>query len=215
MPFASVVVLRPRDGTLSIPASTEPVLWPATGAYALQRSRFWESSPLASLLSLSPFFRPLRHAGEEKPLPYRSVIGLHLVLSKEDRVLLGLRKGTAWCDGWWHVPAGHLEGGESFLVGMAREAREELGIAISEEDLVVAHTVHDHDPDTEESRLQVFFTARQYAGRPYIAERDKCADLRWWPLSALPDKLVRYTRQALICIQRGQSASTLGWPDAC
>lgn len=148
-------------------------------------------------------------------MPYRSVIGLHLVLIEQDRVLLGLRAGTAWCDGWWHVPAGHLGDGESFLAGMVREAREELGIALAEEDLVVAHTVHDHDPETGQSRLQVFFTAEQYSGRPYVAEPDKCAELRWWPLSDLPEKLVRDTRQALICIQRGQSASTLGWPDAC
>lgn len=148
-------------------------------------------------------------------MPYRSVIGLHLVLLEQGHVLLGLRAGTAWCDGWWHVPAGHLEDGESFLAGMVREAREELGIALAEEDLVVAHTVHDHDLETGQSRLQVFFTAKQYSGRPCVAEPDKCAEWRWWPLSELPEKLVRYTRQALICIQRGQSASTLGWPDAC
>lgn len=148
-------------------------------------------------------------------MPYRSVIGLHLVLAQEDRVLLGLRTGTAWRDGWWHVPAGHLEEDESFLAGVVRQAREELGIALAEEDLAVAHTVHDHDPETRESRLQIFFTTNQYAGRPHAAESNKCAELKWWPLSALPVKLVRYTRQALICIQRGHSASTLGWPDAC
>ncbi|UIX35643.1 NUDIX hydrolase [Streptomyces sp. GQFP] len=169
-----------------------------------------------------PALRPVRttalrprHVEKEKVLPHRSVIGLHLVLVRGDRVLLGLRSGTAWCDGWWHVPAGHLEEGESFLAGMVREAREELGIALEEADLVVAHTVHDYDPKTRESRLQVFFTANQYAGRPHVAEPDKCAELQWWPLSALPERLVRYTRQALICIQRGQSASTVGWPDAC
>ncbi|MEU9279983.1 NUDIX domain-containing protein [Streptomyces sp. NPDC048341] len=184
-----------------------------TEAHVLQQSRLWEAA--SSLPALSAFLRRLRHTGEEKPLPYRSVIGLHLVLFQEDRVLLGLRAGTAWCDGWWHVPAGHLEEGESFLAGMVREAREELGMALAEEDLVVAHTVHDHDSKIRESRLQIFFTATQYAGRPYVAEPDKCAELRWWPLAALPEKLVRYTRQALICIQRGQSASTVGWPDAC
>ncbi|AVV45415.1 hypothetical protein C6376_32705 [Streptomyces sp. P3] len=213
MPFASASALRPRDGTFSVPAPTKPALWLATEAHALQRSRLWEAA--SSLPALSALLRPLRHAGTENPLPYRSVIGLHLVLVQEDRVLLGLRAGTAWCDGWWHVPAGHLEDGESFLAGMVREAREELGIALAEEDLVLAHTVHDHNPKTRESRLQIFFTATQYAGRPYVAEPDKCAELRWWSLSALPEKLARYTRQALVCIQRGQSASTVGWPDAC
>lgn len=210
MPFASAAALRPRDGTLSVPASSEPAPWLVAGAHALQRSRLWKAA--SSLPVLSAFLRPLWHAGTENPLPYRSVIGLHLVLFQEDRVLLGLRVGTAWCDGWWHVPAGHLEEGESFLTGMVRE---ELGIALAEEDLVVARTVHDHDPKTRESRLQVFFTANQYAGRPHVAEPDKCAELQWWPLSALPEKLVRYTRQALTCIQRGQNASTVGWPDAC
>lgn len=44
---------------------------------------------------------------------------------------------------------------------------------------------------------------------------DKCAELQRWPLSDLPDKLIRYTRLALMCIQQGQTASTLGWTDAC
>ena len=133
MPFASAAALRPREGTLSVPASAELAPRPVMGPHVLRRSRVWEAPSLASLVLLSAAFRPLWRAGKEKPLPYRSVIGLHLVLFQEDRVLLGLRKGTAWCDGWWHVPAGHLEDGESFLVGMVREAREELGIAISED----------------------------------------------------------------------------------
>ncbi|WP_319667506.1 NUDIX hydrolase [Streptomyces ipomoeae] len=214
MPFVLPARRRPRAGT-SDRALTGPLPSPAIGPCALQLSGSHRARGFALLPAQSTASRSGRCVEKEMVLPYRSVIGLHLVLVQRDRVLLGLRAGTAWCDGWWHVPAGHLEEGESFLAGMVREAREELGIALAEEDLVVAHTVHDHDPETCASRLQIFFTVNQYAGRPYVAEPDKCAKLKWWSLSALPDKLVRYTRQALICIQQGQSASTVGWPDAC
>jgi 8-oxo-dGTP diphosphatase len=74
---------------------------------------------------------------------HQVVVGLHLVLRAQGRVLLGVRRGSGWRDGWWHVPAGHLEAGESITAGMAREAREELGILIRPADLEIAHIVHD------------------------------------------------------------------------
>lgn len=141
----------------------------------------------------------------------RFVVGVHLLVFDGDNVLLGVRKNSGWRDGWWHLPAGHLKRAESVRAGMAREAREELGITIAENDLDLVHTLHHLDADDGQGRIQLFFRPRRYEGRIRIAEPDKCAQLAYWPLTALPQLVVEYTVVALDAYQRGEDLSETGW----
>ncbi|MFI5529999.1 NUDIX domain-containing protein [Kitasatospora sp. NPDC051853] len=140
-------------------------------------------------------------------MSHTQVIGVHLALIEEGRVLLGQRAGTGFADGQWHAPAGHLEADESVLRGMAREAEEELGITIREEDLELVHVLHDLDADDGTGRLQLFFTARAYGGRITNREPGKCARLDWWPLDRLPHPTVGYAAQAFARIAEGRQVS--------
>ncbi|WOE51888.1 NUDIX domain-containing protein [Sulfuracidifex metallicus] len=54
-------------------------------------------------------------------------------------MLLQLRKNTGYRDGWWSVVAGHVEAKESATSAMIREAKEEAGIALRPEDLILVH----------------------------------------------------------------------------
>ncbi len=145
-------------------------------------------------------------------MPHTLVVGVHLVLIEDGRVLLGRRAGTSFGEGHWHAPAGHLEAGESVLRGMAREAEEELGIRIREEDLVLVHSLHHLDADDGLGRLQLFFTVRAYTGRITNREPDKCSRLKWWPLDALPEPIVAYTADALAHIAADRPLSVTGRP---
>ncbi|MFI9363456.1 NUDIX domain-containing protein [Kitasatospora sp. NPDC053057] len=127
-------------------------------------------------------------------------------------MLLGRRANTSFADGSWHVPAGHLEAGESVLAGMAREAKEELDITIREEDLGMVHTLHHLDADDGAGRLQLFFAPRSYTGKITNREPNKCAALRWWPLDELPEPVVGYAADALAQITAGYPLSVVGWP---
>jgi 8-oxo-dGTP diphosphatase len=141
---------------------------------------------------------------------YRTVIGVHLILQRNHTVLLGLRAGTGWRDQHYHVPAGHLEAGETVTECAVREAAEELNIRIAEEDLQLAHTVH-HATVEDDPRIQLFFRAQRWEGEPVNAEPDRCARLDWWPLDALPAPMVDYTAVALRHVQDGQPFSIVGW----
>ncbi|MEU8924631.1 NUDIX domain-containing protein [Kitasatospora sp. NPDC048545] len=145
-------------------------------------------------------------------MPHTLVVGVHLVLIENGRVLLGQRTNTTFADQHWHAPAGHLEAEESVLAGMAREADEELGITIREEDLDLVHTLHHLDADDGAGRLQLFFAPRAYTGTITNREPDKCAALRFWPLDRLPDPIVGYTADALTQIAAGRPLSVVGWP---
>ncbi|MEK2491535.1 NUDIX domain-containing protein [Kitasatospora purpeofusca] len=146
------------------------------------------------------------------PDPLTLVVGVHLVLTEADRVLLGRRRNTSYAAGMWHLPAGHMERGEPVTRSMTREAEEELGITITEDDLLLVHALHLLDADDGRSRLQLFFRPTRYKGRLRNAEPHKCGELRWWPLGDLPDDTVPYTAHALAGITRGSTLSTVGWP---
>ncbi|MFE2726490.1 NUDIX domain-containing protein [Kitasatospora sp. NPDC059327] len=147
-------------------------------------------------------------AGED---PLTLVVGVHLVLADAGTVLLGRRRNTSFANGMWHLPAGHMQTRETVTGAMCREAEEELGIRIAEEDLVLLHTLHHLDPDDGRSRLQLFFRPLRHTGRIRNEEPHKCEELRRWPLHALPADTVPYTAHALAEIGRGSTLSTVGW----
>ncbi|MET8623788.1 NUDIX domain-containing protein [Kitasatospora sp. NPDC004669] len=169
---------------------------------------------LAALLptgSNAPLLRSPLPRGRPMPDTPTMVVGVHLVLVKDGRVLLGRRRNTAFAEDHWHVPAGHLLEGESITRGMVREADEELGITIREEDLDLVHAVHHLDADDGKGRLQLFFKPRAYVGQITNREPEKCHELKYWPIRELPAPVVDYTTHALGRITAGSLVSVYGW----
>lgn len=128
----------------------------------------------------------------------------YLILMREGAVgpeiLLQQRSGTGYMDGWWAcAAAGHVEAGESVLAAAAREATEELGITVTPEALQPVTTLHRGGPlpDPVEHRVDMFFSARSWAGEPQIREHEKASELRWFPLADLPDRVVPHERLVL------------------
>jgi 8-oxo-dGTP diphosphatase len=140
---------------------------------------------------------------------YKLIGDVHLLLLDADgRALFGRRHNTGLADGTYHLPAGHLEAGESVVEAVIREASEELGITIDPRHLEFAHIMH--SPVTG-GRASFFFCARQWTGSPANCEPDKCSELRWFPLDALPDDMISYCRVALEHIAAGNPFSVCGW----
>lgn len=114
-----------------------------------------------------------------------------------DEVLLQLRQNTGFMDGYWAAAAaGHVERGETAAAAAEREVREELGVSSVALEFVTAmqRTAGGHDID---ERVDFFFATRTWSGEPRIMESAKCADLRWWPLAALPTPTVPHERWVL------------------
>lgn len=128
----------------------------------------------------------------------------------QDEVLLQLRRGTPYMDGWWACgAAGHVEQGETVLQAAAREAREELDVAVDPADLRLVATGQRTCviPSGVEERIDLFVTTRTWSGEPRIAEPDKAAELRWWPLAGLPEHLVPHEAAALRSLAAGETGS--------
>ena len=156
---------------------------------------------------------PTVHVREPSDHRGRSIIGAHLVLVRDGAVLLGKRHpGSAFAPSTWHLPAGHREPGESALACTVREAAEETGLTIDAGDLTLVHTLDLLDPGSSIPRVGLFFAASRWHGEPRVLEPDRCTQWRWWPLDALPEPLVDYTRTALAAIARGEPYTQMGWP---
>jgi len=72
-------------------------------------------------------------------------VAVGILLDAEGRYLLGQRPEGKPYAGYWEVPGGKIENGESVFAALKRELQEELGIDIeSSEDLVVLEYDYPH-----------------------------------------------------------------------
>ncbi|GGO82847.1 NUDIX hydrolase [Nonomuraea cavernae] len=143
---------------------------------------------------------------------YQVTVDVHVILQRAGDVLLCLREGTGYRDGWYCLPSGHLEEGETVVDCAIREAREEIGVAIDRRDLRPATVVHHLSPEGR-PRLGVFFATSQWYGEPVNAEPAKCGGLIWTPLRGLPDNVVPYTAAGIGQYLDGMAIGLHGWPE--
>ncbi len=133
----------------------------------------------------------------------------HLILIKDSKILLLRRFNTGYEDGSYSIIAGHLEGNETFIQAMIREAKEEAGIYIKPKDLEVVHVMHRKQPSEE--RVDFFIKANNWEGEPKIMEPQKCDDLNWFELDNLPENTIPYIKQAIENIKNKVFYSEHGW----
>lgn len=117
----------------------------------------------------------------------------HLLLLKDKRVLLIRRCNTGYEDGNYHVPAGHIEWGETALQAMIRETQEEIGITLAPGDVKPLCIVH-RKANADDIRLDYFFVAKTWPGEVANQEPNKCDDVQWFERTALPANMVDYAR---------------------
>ncbi|XES00009.1 NUDIX domain-containing protein [Streptomyces sp. S1D4-11] len=156
---------------------------------------------------------PVVEVREPREPRSRSIISAHLVLIRDGAVLLGKRHPSSpFAPSTWHLPAlSHREDMESAVTCMARETEEETGLRIAEGDLSLIHVLDLLDPGSRIPRMGLFFAPSHWEGEPLVREPEYCTEWRWWPLDALPEPIVAYTRVALEAISRGVLYTPMGW----
>ncbi|WP_232291815.1 NUDIX domain-containing protein [Frankia sp. QA3] len=133
-----------------------------------------------------------------------------LLLVRDDQVLLALRAGTGFADGWWNLPSGKLEQDEDAASALVREAREETGLVLDRARLTLTATVHSRN-HRGIARLGLFFRPASWPGEPVNAEPHKCAGIAWFPLGALPARTYASSRTGIELFRRGENFAAVGW----
>lgn len=136
------------------------------------------------------------------------------ILMKGNKIAMVLRKNTGWMDGYYGLPAGKIEYGETFTYGAIREAKEEAGVDIKQDDLRAVHVVHRH-AKYEDGKfmdwVDVYYAVDNWNGKPHNAEPEKSERLDWLNINDLPENIVPPQRAALTEIAKGNFYSEYGW----
>ncbi len=121
----------------------------------------------------------------------------YLLLIKDNKILIIRRYNTGWSDGEYSLIAGHLDGNETVLESMVREANEEAGITVKPTDLHIIHVMHRKSIGEDLEYIDFFVSADKWKGIPRITEKDKCDNMQWVPLNNLPQNVIPHVKQAI------------------
>jgi len=109
-------------------------------------------------------------------------IGIGVMILKDGKVLLGLRKGSHGL-GEWAFPGGHLEYMEAFEDCAKRETLEECGVEIQNIRFQLLASLRHYRP---KHYVHVGLIADWKSGEPKVLEPEKCGKWEWHDLENLP-----------------------------
>jgi 8-oxo-dGTP diphosphatase len=103
--------------------------------------------------------------------------GVVILITDEERVLIGKRGSSSFAAGLWCLPGGFVEFGEDFLGAAIRETREETGLDV---EICSIISVCSNFLASHLHTLVTVLKARVIGGTP--APGDDLKELRWVPL---------------------------------
>lgn len=133
----------------------------------------------------------------------QAILAADVLLMKEGKILLNRRAGNVFAAGFYDIPGGHVEEGETVLDAAVREMKEELGVTIDPRDLTLIHVIERPVGEDGKRRVNFEFECRKWKGQPKNMEPEKSAELRWVTPDNLPPKTTPYSIQVIQGHQRG------------
>ena len=121
--------------------------------------------------------------------------GVVILITDEDRVLLGRRAESSFAPGTWCLPGGFIEFDEDFLTAAIREVREETGYDV---EITSILSVMSNFLRAGLHTLVVVLEASIVAGEP--APGDDIVELGWFPMvGPFPDMAFEADRNIIEC----------------
>ena len=139
---------------------------------------------------------------------FKMPVAVHLLLIKDNKILIIKRFNTGFCDGMYSLPAGHVEKGENVRDAMIRETKEEINIDVSK-NLKVVEVMNRKGTDQE--RIDYFFLAKEWTGKINNNEKDKCSLIKWVNIDKLPQNTIPYIKYAVKMYLKKQKFTMFDW----
>ena len=118
----------------------------------------------------------------------RPGVGLGVILMKDNKVLLGKRKGSHGAE-TWAFPRGHLELYESFEDCALREIKEETGLNVNLIDHNPIAVTNDFFRKEDKHYATLYLRAEYLGGIPKVMEEDRCEKWDWFFWNSFPEPL--------------------------
>jgi len=131
-----------------------------------------------------------------------------IIKNNEGKILLQRRQGTKLWPGFLALPAGHVDEGENVYDAAIREAREELSITITKQDIIDSFVVNRRNKSLS-PYFDVYFEISSYKGQIKINEPEKCSELKWVDINNLPNDMIDFEIDAIRNRQRNITFSTI------
>ena len=131
-----------------------------------------------------------------------------IIKNNEGKVLLQRRQGTKLWPGFLALPAGHVDEGENVYDAAIREAREELSITITKQDIIDSFVVNRRNKSLA-PYFDVYFEISSFKGKIKINEPEKCSELKWVDINNLPNDVIDFEVEAIRNRQRNIMFSTI------
>lgn len=123
-------------------------------------------------------------------------IGVFAVIESQGKILLARRRDI----GWWNLPGGGMEAGETVDEALRREVREEVGLAITIDYLVGVYS------KPQKSEVVLTFWCHP-DGSDQATNSDEVSETGWFTPAALPEPLLPKHRQRLLdALRQGDHA---------
>jgi 8-oxo-dGTP diphosphatase len=132
------------------------------------------------------------------------LIGCVLIILKDANKRFALLKrslASSFGQGKYSIPGGHVEKGETFRNAIIREAFEELGVIVQEDNLRFVHSFYRNTGGQD--RVIHVFECTQWNGDVHNKEPDKHTDLLWCTESDLPENIVPHHKNVLGLVHTG------------
>ena len=136
-----------------------------------------------------------------------------IILKKENektKILLQKRQNTGYMDNMWDLCAsGHVENGETATKAIIREAKEEIGIKILDENLEFTGFYYNYIK--RKTYCYVYFKAVKYENTPKICEPEKCSALKWFDIENLPTDMIPDRKISVLNYLNNKYFGEFGW----
>lgn len=134
-----------------------------------------------------------------------------LVIRNADKIAFLLRQNTPWMNGYYGLPSGKGEKGDSFTDTGIQEGEQETGVKVKRENLKHLLTLHRKESGENMIWVDVYFEALEWEGEVRNAEPHIHAELAWFNPKELPENIVPSVRFALEAIETGKTYAEYGW----
>ena len=125
-------------------------------------------------------------------------IACSAIIERGDMYLLARRRDI----GWWNLPGGGMEAGETVEQGLLREVREEIGVDVRIVRLVGVYS------KPQKTEVVLTFLCK-LIGETEPATSDEISEIGWFKADALPADTLPKHRQRVLDAALGQAEAIL------
>lgn len=137
----------------------------------------------------------------------RFPVVVHVLLERNGTLALLKRANTGFMDGYYALPGGHQEQGETISQTARRELAEELGVEaqVIEPTCVLPYRSGRHQG------VNFLFSCTEWDGEPIINEPELFSELVWVAPAELPRPTADWIEPALALVSAGGWYLELNW----